>query len=97
LLADPAAPPGPAAVLAQKVIKAMTLSRVQVAALVLVAAGLVGGGALLIPATEGAPRDKPGSVSADKDVLILKAHTDSVFGIAYSPDGRTLATASFDQ
>jgi DNA-binding beta-propeller fold protein YncE len=75
----------------------MTVSRLQLTALVLVAAGLVGGGALLLPSTEGAPRDRPGSVTADKDVLVFKGHTESVTGIAFSPDGRFLATASLDQ
>lgn len=97
LLTDPAAAPGPATILAHQVVRAMTLTRLQLTALVLVAAGLVGGGAFLIPGTEGAPRDRPGSVAADKDALVLKGHTDSVFGIAFSPNGRTVTTASFDK
>jgi RNA polymerase sigma factor (sigma-70 family) len=88
-----------ATVLAERVVKAMAMSKVKLAALVLVAAGLVGSGALLVPASGESPPSKPGiSVTAEKEsTLVLKGHTDSVFGVAFSPDGLRVATASFDQ
>src|SRR5262245_53526102 len=63
LMTDPTARPGPVALLANQVVKAMTLSRLTLPALVLVAAGLIGGGALWLSPSAGAPRNLPGSTS----------------------------------
>jgi tetratricopeptide (TPR) repeat protein len=35
--------------------------------------------------------------STGQELLTLKGHTDEVYGVAYSPDGRRLASASWDQ
>jgi len=32
-----------------------------------------------------------------KEIATLKGHTDRIFGVAFSPDGRTMATASWDK
>jgi RNA polymerase sigma factor (sigma-70 family) len=97
LLADPAAPAGPAAILAQKVMKAMTLSRVKLAALVLVAAGLVGTGAILLQASGDDRPDRPVvTVTADDKPLVLTGHTAAAFDLAYSPDGSRLVSTGMD-
>src|SRR5436309_3329723 len=36
------------------------------------------------------------SVAADKELATLKGHTGPVYGVAFSPDGKTLASASGD-
>ena len=96
-LTDPAAAPAAPAILARKVATAMTLGRLKLPALVLVVAGLAGGGLFLRPAA-GDPPPKPAvSVTTDDKPLVLKGHTDSVFAVAFSPDGKTLASGSFDK
>jgi WD40 repeat protein len=46
-----------------------------------------------IPASPGADEPTP-----PKGVTaVLKGHTEALFGIAFSPDGKTVATASFDK
>jgi RNA polymerase sigma factor (sigma-70 family) len=104
LLTDPAIPQGAAGVLAQKVVKAMTLSNVKLGALILMAAGLVGGGALLVPAAgqppvfragAGAPASRP--TADEKADVVLKGHTGAVNAVAFSPNGQRVATAGADQ
>jgi dipeptidyl aminopeptidase/acylaminoacyl peptidase len=103
LLTDPTVPTGAAGVLAQKVVKAMTLSNAKLAALVLVAAGLAGGGTLLVPAAGGPPLFRAGApVGKAADAgphadLVLKGHTGAVHALAFRPDGQRLATAGADQ
>lgn len=36
-------------------------------------------------------------ITTGKEVLTLKGHTGAVCGVAFSPDGKRLATASFDK
>jgi RNA polymerase sigma factor (sigma-70 family) len=98
LLNDPAVAPATAALLAQKVTQAMTLDRLKLPALVLAVAGLAGGGLFLRPAAEDPPPAKPVvPVTTDERPLVLRGHADSVFAVAFSPDGKTIASGSFDK
>jgi RNA polymerase sigma factor (sigma-70 family) len=98
LLIDPAAPPGPAAVLAHQVVKAMTLNKLIFPALLLAVTGILGGGAFLRPAAGEARPEKPAvTVTADDKPMVLRGHTDSVFALAFSPYGKVLASGSFDK
>jgi RNA polymerase sigma factor (sigma-70 family) len=100
VLTDPAGPPSAAAALAQSVVKAMTLSKIKLTAIVLATAGLLGGGALVVPAAGRAPATKPADPPpADTPAggLVLKGHTGTVTSVAFSPDGTRLATACADK
>ena len=98
LLADPAVASQTTAVLAQKVTQAMTLSRLKLPTLVIVAAGLVAGGLFLGPAV-GDPRPSTPAVTvtADDKPMELKGHTEASFDVAYSSDGRFLVTTGLDK
>jgi RNA polymerase sigma factor (sigma-70 family) len=102
LICNPRPPASAAVLLAQKVVRAMSIGKLKLTALVLVAAGLFGGSALLVPASGGgggAPaKDPPPSrdTSAKPD-LVLKGHSGGIFGLAFSADGTRLATASADR
>jgi len=99
LIAKSPAAATPAAVLAERVVKAMSTSKLKLAAVVMAVAGLIGGGVFLLPASGDAPPDRPPAVSvtADDKPLILKGHTDSAFAVAFSPDGQRIASGSFDK
>src|SRR5262249_8857157 len=82
LLTRPTAPRAAPGVLAQKVVKAMMLSNAKLGALALIAAGLVGSGAVLVRAAgeppvfrAGAPVGRP---PADKSDIVFRGHTGAV-------------------
>ncbi len=100
LVSSPSSATCTATILAQKVIHAMTISKSKLVAAVFVVLGLVGGGTLLVPASGEDPKQRDrtsvrAASPADAD-LALKGHTGSVFGVAFSPDGKQIASASFD-
>ena len=84
-LVDPAGQPIATLSGAQEQVRAVAFSRngQQIAA---------GGG---LPAQRG--EVKIWDVETRKERLTIKGHTDCVYAIAFSPDGQTLATASYDK
>lgn len=102
LICDPRPPASAAVILAQKVVRAMSIGKLKLTAPVLVAAGLFGGSTLLLPASGGgggapAKDPPPARDTSAKPDLVLKGHTGSVFGLAFSADGSRLSSASSDQ
>src|SRR5262245_11454390 len=67
LIAKSPAAATPAAVLAERVVKAMSTSKLKLAAVVMAVAGLIGGGVFLLPASGDAPPDRPPAVSVTAD------------------------------
>ncbi|HKB02510.1 MAG TPA: sigma-70 family RNA polymerase sigma factor [Gemmataceae bacterium] len=98
LLSNPAVPPGPAAALAQHVVKAMTLSKLKLPAVVLGVFALAVGGVFLRPAAGDSRPEKPAvTVTADDQPMLLKGHTEAAFDVAYSPDGTRLVSTGIDK
>jgi RNA polymerase sigma factor (sigma-70 family) len=103
-----AAVPPVSITLAEGVMRAMSMSRWKLPAVVLMTAGLAAGGAVLA-ATAGPPekpRDpdpvrppavaKAAPVPAEKGPTVLKEHGDLVYSVAVHPLGKTIASGGAD-
>jgi RNA polymerase sigma factor (sigma-70 family) len=97
LMTDPAASRTAAAVLAERVVKSMSLSKVKLSALIVGAAGVLAVAAYFHPLVGDDRPDKPAvTVTADEKPLILKGHTEAAFDLAFSPDGTKLVSTGLD-
>jgi RNA polymerase sigma factor (sigma-70 family) len=98
LLSELRPPSAHVAVLTNTTVKAMSLSKMKLAGLTMIAAAVLAGSAYFHSVGGEERPSKPAvTVTADPKPMILKGHTAGAFDVVFSPDGKRIVSTGLDK